>query len=43
MPASANALADKLAGLLEPELRDVDREVAACALLTIAHRLRQAT
>jgi hypothetical protein len=40
--APTNQLADKFAGLLEPELRDVDREVAARALLTLAYRLRQA-
>jgi hypothetical protein len=41
MPASVNALADRIAALLEPELHDADREVVACAFLTLAHRLRQ--
>jgi hypothetical protein len=34
MPAPVNALADRIAALLEPELHDADREVVACALLT---------
>jgi len=41
MPAATNALADKIAGLLADEPRGTDREVAACAFLTLAHRLRQ--
>jgi hypothetical protein len=40
MPAPVNALADRIAALLEPELRNADREVVACALLTLAHRLK---
>jgi len=40
MPAPVNVLADRIAALLEPELHDADREVVACALLTLAHRLK---
>ena len=41
MPAATNALADKIAVLLADEPRGTDREVAACAFVTLAHRLRQ--
>jgi hypothetical protein len=40
MPAQVKPVVDRIAELLRanPELRDVDREVLRCALLTLSHR-----
>jgi hypothetical protein len=43
MPRRVNDLADQIAGLLERELRNADREIARYALLTLAHRLQEET
>jgi hypothetical protein len=42
MPAPVNALADRIAALLEDEVRSADREVLRCAYLTLAFRLQEA-
>jgi hypothetical protein len=41
MPAPVNALADRIAALLENEVRSADREVLRCAYLTLAFRLQE--
>jgi hypothetical protein len=40
MPTLVNPVADRIAELVKtnPELRDVDKEVLRCALLTLSHR-----
>jgi hypothetical protein len=42
MPGPVNALADRIAALLEDEVGSADREVLRCAYLTLAFRLQEA-
>jgi hypothetical protein len=42
MPGPVNALADRIAALLEDEVGSADREVLRCAHLTLAFRLQEA-
>ena len=41
MPALVNPVVERIFELMkvDPELREVDREVMRCALLTLAHRV----
>jgi hypothetical protein len=41
MPARVNALADRVAALVERERHDPDREVLRCAYLILAYRLQE--